>query len=386
MKVVSASVSADELTEKLVSLSNKYHTWISKIHLLEMTTVDGMNLFDSTIPTEWKDYIQTENVLDSFADYLICGNVGGDWPLSLREFVNTTNETALTRLPNPSDFDNIFSDKFAAHTMDDCRSLGLSKKKIHEVDRLQRLVLGIAQKSHADFIVDVGCGVGYLTHELGIFYPVVGIEADPLRVEACACRSRKRNKHFKTTTNVSLVPGYVSFSNLNELIETGANSLLQSNSSKSCLLTGLHACGDLSVHMLTQFLESPNIQSFVGMGCCYQHLTTFPSSLKLHGRINFDRRALKLACQSFINFDKDRLTGLWYNHASKNPNGGLNDITVKRIALMSLLKQCLSFCIESLLLLDRFFLIRERGFTAHLLPLFDYSISTRNMVLIGIKE
>ena len=40
------------------------------------------------------------------------------------------------------------------------------------------------------------------------------------------------------------------------------------------LLTGLHACGDLSATMIRLFKESDSIQALVSVACCYIKLTT----------------------------------------------------------------------------------------------------------------
>ena len=45
-------------------------------------------------------------------------------------------------------------------------------------------------------------------------------------------------------------------------------------STKRCLLTGLHACGDLSATMIRLFKESEDIQALVSVACCYMKLTT----------------------------------------------------------------------------------------------------------------
>ncbi|XP_069460723.1 methyltransferase-like protein 25B isoform X2 [Ambystoma mexicanum] len=40
------------------------------------------------------------------------------------------------------------------------------------------------------------------------------------------------------------------------------------------ILTGLHACGDLSVAMLRHFVRCPNVVGITSVGCCYMKLTT----------------------------------------------------------------------------------------------------------------
>ena len=45
-------------------------------------------------------------------------------------------------------------------------------------------------------------------------------------------------------------------------------------STQRCLLTGLHACGDLSATMIRLFKESEDIQALVSVACCYIKVTT----------------------------------------------------------------------------------------------------------------
>ncbi|XP_078525952.1 methyltransferase-like protein 25B isoform X2 [Lissotriton helveticus] len=41
-----------------------------------------------------------------------------------------------------------------------------------------------------------------------------------------------------------------------------------------CVLTGLHACGDLSVAMIRHFARCPNVVGITSVACCYMKLTT----------------------------------------------------------------------------------------------------------------
>lgn len=47
-----------------------------------------------------------------------------------------------------------------------------------------------------------------------------------------------------------------------------------SHHSDDLVLTGLHACGDLSTTMIRMYTESEHIRGLVSVACCYHKLTT----------------------------------------------------------------------------------------------------------------
>ncbi|KAF9586978.1 hypothetical protein IFM89_039850 [Coptis chinensis] len=77
----------------------------------------------------------------------------------------------------------------------------------------------------------------------------------------------------------------------------------------SLVLTGLHACGDLSVTMLRTFLDCEEIKAVISIGCCYNLLSDegfenvssqrgFPMSCVDLAGISFGKSARNLACQA----------------------------------------------------------------------------------------
>ncbi|XP_030225499.1 methyltransferase-like protein 25B [Gadus morhua] len=54
---------------------------------------------------------------------------------------------------------------------------------------------------------------------------------------------------------------------------------LAGQSDKSLVLTGLHACGDLSATLLRHFVECPHVRGITSVACCYMKITTreYPS-------------------------------------------------------------------------------------------------------------
>ena len=74
------------------------------------------------------------------------------------------------------------------------------------------------------------------------------------------------------------------------------------SSLKQCLLTGLHACGDLSAAMVRLFKESEDICALVSVACCYMKLTTededVSSRVCTSARINYPMSAFAKSISS----------------------------------------------------------------------------------------
>jgi hypothetical protein len=110
------------------------------------------------------------------------------------------------------------------------------------------------------------------------------------------------------------------------------------------LLTGLHACGDLSSEAMLKPMvmseEEVDVVAVVAVGCCYQHLTPvgFPLSKQLRQSIEVPPKAfpfryrktsnsksnrlllptyrlLNCACQTVIGFSTDRILETWKAHS-----------------------------------------------------------------------
>lgn len=56
--------------------------------------------------------------------------------------------------------------------------------------------------------------------------------------------------------------------------ESHRGSLASPTSENQVLLTGLHACGDLSVTLLRHFVRCPHVVGITSVACCYMKLTT----------------------------------------------------------------------------------------------------------------
>jgi SAM-dependent methyltransferase len=348
------------------------------MHLLDLNTPEGLSEFDSLFPLEWKEFLEATSVETLYSissEWILFHKLEAGIPISIVQLLKQMDACALNRTPV-----GYFSEELCLEqkpfTDEDCRIAGLNRKKFHEVDLLSRVIFHLSTKHSIETVVDVGSGLGYLTHEIARKLSVIGVEADKERVYACSERTRKRNLHRQENTRIQLVHGVVDGSNLISLIGSVQNALI----------TGLHSCGELSVNMIKQFLSHPNFKVLVSLGCCYQHTQTVPCSKKFQG-CRTSIHALKLACHSFANFDQPRLYGLWEHQAKRNDFHNEKDLELirKKIALITMLKHSYSFCLETMIVLDRCCLLKEAGCVVDVFALFSYSISPRNLVIVASK-
>uniref|UniRef100_A0ACB8G7F2 Uncharacterized protein n=1 Tax=Sphaerodactylus townsendi TaxID=933632 RepID=A0ACB8G7F2_9SAUR len=218
------------------------------------------------------------------------------------------------------------------------------------------------------------------------------------------------------------------------------------------LLTGLHACGDLSVALLRHFVRCPRVVAITSVACCYMKLSVpdtaaptdpaecgYPLSTWVSGlpghQLSYKARegachaiedyALRLVDESatlrthcframletviraadpakkrlgvqtinkshMLTFEEYIRLGL--ERVGLDPNMALD-----RAALESLLGQqqkvvaffslalLLAPVVETLILLDRMIYLQEQGFQCELIPLFDPTVSPRNLVLVAAK-
>ncbi|XP_056640923.1 uncharacterized protein LOC130447898 [Diorhabda sublineata] len=130
----------------------------------------------------------------------------------------------------------------------------LSDKKRHEIIVLAPVINNICKDIRAQLVVDIGSGLGYLSHHLHstFQYKVVGIESSKEYVEMSLKNQSKF--HHDSKDEVKFIDHFItteSDETLRSIIESNFDSLgLQS----TCLV-GLHACADLSVTVLDLFTK-----------------------------------------------------------------------------------------------------------------------------------
>ncbi|XP_015683065.1 protein RRNAD1 [Protobothrops mucrosquamatus] len=208
------------------------------------------------------------------------------------------------------------------------------------------------------------------------------------------------------------------------------------------LLTGLHACGDLSATLLRLFVACPHIVGITSVACCYMKLSTgegarpgYPlsnwvaglpghqlsykaregachamedyilrleqdsPSLKTHyfrARLETVIRAIdptkkRLGVQAIpktdeMTFEQYARRGL--ERVGMSPSGPLEAASLaeqQRVVVFFSLALLLAPLVETLILLDRMIYLQEQGFPCELVPLFNPALSARNLVLVAAK-
>ncbi|XP_059530260.1 methyltransferase-like protein 25B isoform X2 [Myotis daubentonii] len=240
------------------------------------------------------------------------------WPLTLLALKSTACALAFTRTPKfqaPSEFRKNPSQSsrlkapFRKH---------VRPKKQHEIRRLGELVKKLSDLTGCTQVVDVGSGQGHLSRfmSLGLGLKVKSIEGDQRLVERAQHldqellqtlgKEEKRNPQEGTqrtdpscslrwhgdSTQTSQLPcpflppqvvqmhshrsphhvaRWVDPRTLCEEVLLPLETSPQGEA--RLLLTGLHACGDLSVALLRHFSSCPEVVALASVGCCYMKLS-----------------------------------------------------------------------------------------------------------------
>lgn len=187
----------------------------------------------------------------------------------------------------------------------------MRSKKIDEVADAAAFIHEICQRQGISHIIDMGSGQGYLSVSLACLFPslrILAIDGSESQIAG--------SKEFAASLGISEdrlthVLRYIDGSvPLLDDMAVWANG-------HSCLLTGLHACGRLSEHMVRYFSLCPFITQLAAVGCCYNHLVPrsetcpggFPISERMRSlSITLSPTALMAGCQAPNNWQKSDLT------------------------------------------------------------------------------
>ncbi|XP_060517478.1 probable methyltransferase-like protein 25 [Cylas formicarius] len=254
----------------------------------------------SIIAIPWKDYIL--NLSQEDLQNIFMGKFDHKVPSSLIHFLKS-----LEAFEPELKLSTVKLDFVCPHNS------GLSKKKIHEIQSLAPLIEQTCQAYQCDLIVDIGSGLGYLSHFLysKYNYKVLGLEASEEFLHAAYRHQEKY--HPASRGCVKFCRIYIkddSCEDVERLIEEHFNK------AENICITGLHACADLSIDILHLFAKMKSAKALVVMPCCYhriqckvesnrcEYFKNFPSSLVFkeefhkHEFYRFIRRPfLRLACQ-----------------------------------------------------------------------------------------
>ncbi|XP_025143427.1 protein RRNAD1 isoform X2 [Bubalus bubalis] len=356
------------------------------------------------------------------------------WPLTLLALKSTAYALAFTRTPGfqtPSEFlenpsqSSRLTAPFRKH---------VRPKKQHEIRRL---------------------GEGHLSRfmSLGLGLMVKSIEGDQRLVERAQRldqellqtleKEEKRNPKVVQTGPRHPPHHVVRWVDPTTLCEELLLPLETSpQSGARLLLTGLHACGDLSVALLRHFCCCPEVVALASVGCCYMKLSDpggYPLSQWVAGLPGYELpyRLREGACHALEEYAerlqnagpslrthcyraaletvircaqpelrRPGVQGIPRVHELKieeyvqrglqrvglDPHLPLNVAALRahqaqenRVVAFFSLALLLAPLVETLILLDRLLYLQEQGFHAELLPIFSPELSPRNLVLVATK-
>uniref|UniRef100_A0A452UTG1 Ribosomal RNA adenine dimethylase domain containing 1 n=1 Tax=Ursus maritimus TaxID=29073 RepID=A0A452UTG1_URSMA len=293
-------------------------------------------------------------------------------------------------------------------------------KKQHEIRRLGELVKKLSDLTGCTQVVDIGSGQGHLSRfmSLGLGLMVKSIEGDQRLVERAQRldqellqaleKEEKRHPqvvHAGPRHSPHHVVRWVEPTALCEELLLPLETLPQSGA--RLLLTGLHACGDLSVALLRHF-SRPEVVALASVGCCYMKLSdpgSYPLSQWVAGLPEGCCRSLIQELSGFLNGSPGSqvaielgLDGFEYvqrglQRVGLDPQLPLNLAALRahqaqenRVVAFFSLALLLAPLVETLILLDRLLYLQEQGFHAELLPIFSPELSPRNLVLVATKR
>ncbi|XP_053225977.1 methyltransferase-like protein 25B isoform X2 [Podarcis raffonei] len=259
------------------------------------------------------------------------------WPLSLLAFKASADTLAFPRRASGWASKSKEAGRPEEFRENQCQSSRLpplfrkhvKPKKQHEIRRLGQMVKRLSELTGCRQVVDVGAGQGHLSRFLafGLGLSVTAIEGDPRLVTQAAkfdqelvqaLRKEGAKQGGQGPNGISLkgprhVAGWVDpgapWTEFWQLlqhpeveergpavdggslgtadVDPGGEDLpgppgRGASSAPAChtprgrqlLLTGLHACGDLSVALLRHFARCPQVAGITSVACCYMKLTT----------------------------------------------------------------------------------------------------------------
>ncbi|NWY67845.1 RRNAD protein, partial [Erithacus rubecula] len=232
-----------------------------------------------------------------------CGSPGASWPLSLLAFAAAARALAFPRgspggSPRPPCQSSLLHPLLRRH---------VKPKKQHEIQRLSKLLQRLSQATGCQRVVDIGAGQGHLSRILsfGLGLSVTAVDSDGRLVSLAErfdqelLQELRKTKGLEKTRGLGLhpltpnAPQHIA-GRLDPAAPWGdfllppnppgsgpaaQNPLGGPGGSKDggqVLVTGLHACGDLSPALLSHFTRSPAVAAVALVSCCYMKLSTAP--------------------------------------------------------------------------------------------------------------
>jgi hypothetical protein len=264
--------------EKLKEFIHRYK-WLAEFFAIDFLTTN----FYNQIPAEFKVLEEVE--LSDLFDIVSAGTVKEEWPLSLKEFIKEAHSLPIERtcLVEP-----------ISVLKDIC--IGMNDKKVKETSLISKVVDRVCRETKSNYIIDFGCGQGYLSSVLAyqFGYHVIGIDGDIKQVIGGEQRAKRildllklhgHDVHGSLRFISKTIEWKDGLDAVLELIEAEYPDVL----GQQWIVCGLHTCGDLASTMIKGIVKSKksSINGLVSIGCCYQLLTEHNSDgTSQHDRIS----------------------------------------------------------------------------------------------------
>ncbi|KAM6112566.1 LOW QUALITY PROTEIN: methyltransferase-like protein 25B [Phoenicopterus ruber ruber] len=241
------------------------------------------------------------------------GGPGAAWPLSLLAFAAAARALAFPRGERPGGAPRPPCQSARLHPL---LRRHVKPKKQHEIRRLGKLLQRLGQATGCDHVVDVGAGQGHLSRFLafGLGFSVTAVEGDGRLAGAAERfdrellqelgkkgvlgnegppRHRPNPPRRAPPPLTPRAPHHVA-GRLDPGAPWGEFLLPPNPPGPTCaarnplggpggaaggqrvLVTGLHACGDLSPALLRHFACSPAVAAVASVACCHMKLSASP--------------------------------------------------------------------------------------------------------------
>ncbi|KAG5893231.1 hypothetical protein JTB14_013393 [Gonioctena quinquepunctata] len=312
MSLPSSYTSSAEYLKDSLDFLKKYQ-WLynySNTHVL-------VNKIFANIPADWSECFK--KLSNEELNNLPTNGLKDDVPETLKLFLNTIESLKPGELSKFQD-DVRNADGFP-------HNCGLSEKKLHEISLLAPAIHEICESKDVSFVIDIGSGLGYLSHHLyeRYKYNVLGIECSKNYIELAYKNQEKF--HPSSKNQVNFVEHFIDEESVSKITELADQKFGQLGI-RSCCIVGLHACADLSITILDLFSKLEFAKCMAIMPCCYhriklikegeegEYFENFPASkvlmqlfLENEAQKFLKRPFLRLACQqtigSFTKMTKD---------------------------------------------------------------------------------
>lgn len=230
-----------------------------------------------------------ESNIDFYGDTerrLLCSR-----PESLRHWLSTLKALALPRVQRPGPTVNL----------PEALQTRMKTKKTAEVARAAHFIHDMCEARGITRVVDMGSGQGYLSITLAHLFPelqVLAIDGSDSQIAG--------SQDFATALGVP--PRRLThMAHWIDGTSALAHRIQDWAAGEKCILVGLHACGNLSEHMVRYFTTMPCMDALAVVGCCYNHIVPrsdacpdgFPISAALRVRhVTLSPTALMTGCQA----------------------------------------------------------------------------------------